>query len=238
MKLVIDCRENIFRPYFKEDVFKNLDIGDIQYLDDDNNIKLIIERKTIDDLKQSILDNRWREQKERLLSAVPSNRIIYLIEGNIMKKTTIKGGSNTLQGALINKMLRDNIFVYKTKNVDESVSFINKMLNKLEKDYDKIFNIDDTEQKETKEYSSIIKIKKKDNYTPELWYKQILLSIPQVSQKISDCIISNYPTLKSLIENVSDEKVLKDLSFETSTGKTRKIGPKLSQKIYLYLHKE
>ena len=237
MKLIIDIRENVFKPHFENEVFQNLDVGDIQFRDSNNDIKLVIERKTIDDLKQSILDNRWREQKERLLSATPNNRIIYLIEGNIMKKTTIKGGSDTLIGALINKMLRDNIFIYKTKDVNESVSFIKKLLSKLEKDYDKIFNGNEDNITQ-RDYSNLIKVKKKDNYTPELWYKQILMSIPQISQKIVNCIISEYPSLKILIEKVVDKNTLTNLTFETNTGKIRKIGPKISEKIYLYLNKE
>jgi len=45
---------------------KNLDIGDIIIYN--GSYKLIIERKTINDLVSSIKDGRYREQKMRLLS--------------------------------------------------------------------------------------------------------------------------------------------------------------------------
>ena len=124
-ELLIDSREKILKEYFHEEHFVNLDVGDI-IIKKNEQIVLVIERKTINDLKCSIVDGRWKEQKTRLLNNIPRERIIYLIEGNILKKTTMKGGSKTLIGATINCMLRDGIKVYKTTNVKETVMFIEK----------------------------------------------------------------------------------------------------------------
>ena len=46
---------------------KNLLVGDINY-EIDNKLVLIIERKTVNDLSQSIKDGRYREQKARIRS--------------------------------------------------------------------------------------------------------------------------------------------------------------------------
>lgn len=229
--LVIDTRENVFKEYFDTDCFQTLDVADI-IIKRDEEIVVAIERKTIDDLKASILDGRWKEQKARLCCSIPRDRIIYLIEGNILKKTTIKGGSTTLIGATINCMLRDNIKVYKTGNVKESVSFIQKIFDSIQKNYEQFFLTN--ENSITSDYTDVIKIKKKDNHNPGVWYKQILLNIPQLSSRVADCIISKYPTLRELLHNF-DENELKNLTYTSNNGKARKIGPKLAQKICLYL---
>ena len=66
----IDYRELKLKKEFESNPifrFKNLDIGDILcYINDE--LKLIIERKTITDLYSSIKDGRYHEQKTRLLS--------------------------------------------------------------------------------------------------------------------------------------------------------------------------
>jgi len=229
-ELLIDIRENVLREHFPAEHFVPLDIADI-IIKRDGDIVLAIERKTIDDLKASILDGRWKEQKLRLCSNVSKDKIFYLIEGNIMKRTTIKGGSNTLIGATINCMLRDKLKVYKTNNLKETVCFIKKMYDSVKKKHDEFFSC---EQKIDIDYANSVKIKKKENHNPKVWYKQVLLNIPQVSSKTADCIISQYPTFKQLYEGI-DKKIIENLTYTTNTGKSRRIGPKLASKVHMYL---
>ena len=76
INLEIDYREKKLIEQFKNNknnknnqnyIISNLDIGDI-IIKYNEYITYIIERKTISDLCSSILDGRYREQKERLLS--------------------------------------------------------------------------------------------------------------------------------------------------------------------------
>ena len=71
MEIIIDNREKDLIELFKNNnvthVNKNLDIGDIQFIIN-NEIIYIIERKTYDDLGASIKDGRYKEQKIRLLA--------------------------------------------------------------------------------------------------------------------------------------------------------------------------
>ena len=88
MTLVIDNREKALITKLKEKniefEIKQLDIGDIQFLDNKNTIKLIFERKTISDLASSILDGRYKEQGFRLdKHSLHNHNIFYIIEGNI-----------------------------------------------------------------------------------------------------------------------------------------------------------
>ena len=75
MKLIIDCRESKLIESCKKLldkynyitlITKNLDLGDIIIQDDDENDKIIIERKTISDLLSSITVGRYNEQSFRL----------------------------------------------------------------------------------------------------------------------------------------------------------------------------
>ena len=97
MIIEIDNREPIIiNEYFSKSInstnstnnlittrLKNLEQGDFIIRDQDENILLIIERKTISDLLSSVKDSRYSEQSERYSQLdIPSNKIIYLIEGD------------------------------------------------------------------------------------------------------------------------------------------------------------
>jgi crossover junction endonuclease MUS81 len=88
MKLVIDNREpkelkTLIQDKIENIELKNLEIGDIIFLDDDDNIVLIFERKSISDLISSIKDGRYSEQSFRLQEyPLHNHNIFYLIEGS------------------------------------------------------------------------------------------------------------------------------------------------------------
>ena len=83
IELVIDNRETELIEKLKEKKIKfsveQLDVGDILYRNGEEVI-LIIERKSVNDLKASICDGRGREQKARLLGSTPKERIMYLLK--------------------------------------------------------------------------------------------------------------------------------------------------------------
>lgn len=240
LKLLIDNRESELKEYFKDKTYVeclNLDLGDICFKKDEE-VLLVIERKTINDLSSSICDGRYREQKTRLLGCFDREKIMYLIEGNINIQTSVKGGISTLVGSLINTQFRDGIKVYKTASIKETIYFIEKLFKKLEEDleifwkYNTVSNV---------EYSATLKIKKKDNVTSDLWFHKQLTLIPQISSKIAEIVTSNYKSVKELvikyetIEDINERKeLLKDLTYMTSTGKSRKIGKKISERIYSF----
>ena len=140
MELIIDNRESL-KDYFLENDFKwckteNLDIGDYIF-NYKSKLVCVIERKTIDDLANSIKDGRYREQKERLLKLYPKNKIMYLIEGDITKPNKSikynKVSKKTIYSSLINVYLRDNISIHRTNNISESIEFLKEMADKIER---------------------------------------------------------------------------------------------------------
>ena len=215
-----------------------MDIGDILFRKDGETV-LIIERKTVDDLKASICDGRNREQKARLLgSGTPLNRIMYVIEGDLTK-TKISGiPTVTLLGSIINTQLRDDIKVYKTSSLSETAVYIIKLLEKLEKDGGEYFK----EGPQTVQYAASLKKSKKANMTPEVWFMCQLSQIPQVTDKVAEVIIAKYPTLMTLLQEYQTtpehlkEKLLSDLQYLLSTGKMRRVGDKISGRIYRFMY--
>lgn len=224
---------------------ENLDIGDIVFKKDDETL-LIIERKTIEDLKASICDGRNREQKARLLgSGLSSNRIMYIIEGDLDQSMTKKVSGlpiSTLLGSLINTQLRDNIKVYKTSSLFETSEYIRKLLDKLNKDVDEYF-IESDQKISASKYSSTLKTSKKANMTPEVWFITQMCLIPQITEKIANEIVKKYENMNNLLKEYTTtpehlkEKLLSDITYKLSCGKKeRRVGDKISKRIYLFLY--
>lgn len=261
ISLIVDTREgDLIKKLASKNIpftVKQLDIGDIVFstcqtekdgVIEPEKVILVIERKSVADLKASICDGRSREQKARLMNGeINIMNILYLIEGNMNKKLTdtISGiPYDTLVGSLINTMLRDNIKIYKTQSMDETVEFLEKLLNKLTKDLDTFFiteQKDKTEKQQVEEYCSVIKHKKSSNLTSNLLYMSTLNQIPRVSSSISSSIVEKYPTLISLVksyENISETEraeMLSDIKYKTASCE-RRIGPAISKKIYEFVY--
>lgn len=275
---VIDNREMKLIELLNKNQFhfntENLDIGDIVFMNSKQPV-LIIERKTIADLRSSICDGRLREQRCRLLQAsgLPPSRIMYIIEGSFEPESNKRLlGSNkkqidtsTLTGSIINMLFRDNIKIHRTNSIEETTKFIIQLFSKIaEPD---IFQTDiqvnkfeDNESKneakneaknESKNeentsisYTSTLHKKKKNNMTPEVWFICQLKMIPQVSDTIANAIIKEYSSLKSLIlkyQSLTEEdrpNLLSSITYDLSTGKKRKIGKVVSERIYDFLYKE
>ena len=247
IELVIDTRERELIENLQKTnkiIVEQLDVGDILFRQDGETV-LVIERKSVSDLKASICDGRGREQKARLLGSTPKHRIMYLIEGSLNKSLDSKISGlpvSTLVGSLVNTQLRDGIKVYKTDSIDESTNFLCKLHDKLMKDGDNYFKEDEEQGVSASKYSSTLKKQKKANMTPQVWLISQLSLIPQVTEKIAIVIAEKYPTVKDLIleyESTPEhlrEKLLTDLKFLLKNGKSRRVGDKISSRIYQFFY--
>jgi ERCC4-type nuclease len=139
MLIKIDNREHdlikqinqliLFIPIFKKltVITENLPLGDI-IISNNNEDKIIIERKSISDLLSSIKDGRYEEQSYRLNGLNhPNHNIYYLIEGDINKQNRFKD-NNVDKLTLYSAMLSLNYFkgfsVMRTFNIEETAIFI------------------------------------------------------------------------------------------------------------------
>jgi len=240
--LEIDYREKCLKEYFEPKSYcniVNLTLGDI-ILKYDNNIILLIERKTAADLAASIRDGRHKEQKYRLLNSdLDTKNILFLIEGELKDMKHGKVDKKTLQGSIINTMFRDGLNIYRTENIDETIYFIKRLIDKTLKDkkcVSKLIN----EVSDTLDYVDTKILTKKKCLTPEVYNQFILLQIPGVSKIFVDTILDKYSSIKKIIQeynNLELEKERENLFTNIELkGKKRKIGKVISKRIYEFLY--
>lgn len=251
--LCVDYRESslieelkkISQPFSIE----NLILGDIVYKS--NGIPVcLIERKTIDDYVASISDGRLKNQSIRIKSMKDDNpnlSIIYLIEGKMPKnagsqetKYRCNITSTALYSSLIGKILRDNFSLYFTGDVAESAFVVKKVLDKLmdlsKKGELSINNMVGTGISNEKDYADTIKLEKKANMTPKMYFTCQLAQIPGMSTNLAEIIFGEYKNMRSIISAYDKLGNVKDrLKLMT---KFDGIGKILSERIYEYVYQE
>jgi len=216
---------------------------------------VIIERKTIKDLAASIKDGRYKEQIIRLKSVHRHpTRVFFLIEGcqyfhQYVKNIGQLGYDSHLYSAFINIMVRDQISILESDDMEDTCRILKKLVEQVEKKYLEIIDQSvvtphlQTVASSNFHYSKTIKSNKKQNVNPQVCFISILSQIPGVSVNFAAFIIEQYPTMSALIEAylaipVEADlrgKLLKDIMCKSDTGKARKLGPIISERIYKYL---
>ena len=265
MSIKIDYREKelfelIQKIIFREKIFddlavetSNLLIGDIVVQGKDEEHSVIIERKTVRDLSASIKDGRYKEQSLRLGSSQYHNHnIIYLIEGSITNSVGFKNtlvDTQSLYGAIISLSLLKGFSIYRSGSVTDTANYICNLARKMnktsvsmyyknvftDKDLEKTIEIPDTPPPK---YEEAIKIQKKDNVTRENIGHIMLCQIPGVSNTTACAIMKEYGNIGELINHINSESCeLYKLTYDTSTGKSRKIPKNVCDKITLFLKK-
>lgn len=232
MKLIIDCRESKLIESCKKIldkynyitlITKNLDLGDIIIQDDDENDKIIIERKTISDLLSSITDGRYNEQSFRLNGIEHENHnIIYLIEGTTKNLTTQK---QMVYSSIFSINYYKGFSVYRSENVDESAYIILNMIYKLNKEKEKISYYPINKEIVEKEYVSVIKKKKNNNITKDNFMCIVLCQIPGINEITASVIAKEYKDISNLIKCIKEnDNCLDNLSYLTTKNQNRKIS--------------
>jgi ERCC4-type nuclease len=153
MIIKIDIRETallqqIYNQVSLVPVFKSIEvktetlpIGDI-IINDGNEDKLIIERKSVSDLLSSIKDGRYEEQSYRLNGLDHHNHnIIYLIEGDINRVNRFKDNNHVEKLTMYSAMFSLNYYkgfsVFRSFSLDETANIVCNMAYKIGKDVTK-----------------------------------------------------------------------------------------------------
>ena len=210
MEFKIDYRERQLLDLLKKDNVNvlSLDVGDI--LISNKNDEIVIERKTVQDFCQSIKDGRYHEQKARLLSNYSPSSIHYIVEGHFdfRDEHVIIFGLNhaILVSSFINTIFRDNINIIFTKDVFETASFIDSLINRMVKYPEKYFEKSKERSNDETINSYINKPKKSENITKKDVFLVQLASIPgvslQIARKLSEhCQIENMTGLVKKINS-------------------------------------
>lgn len=212
---------------------QNLEVGDFIIKESiEGDIRVIIERKTIKDLCASIVDGRFREQKERLKESVnDTSKILYIIEGHKNRMSNSSSGSlskTIIDGSILNLIYRHNYKILQTENESDTFENIVLLYKKIKgSELEMVIN-NESPIKVNK------MIKKGEKIAENIMAIQLSV-IPGVSYNTSCIISSIYKNMKSLIDvynNCEDEekgeKLLKDIQINDK----RRLGVSLSKKIY------
>ncbi len=196
----IDFREKDIIKYCKEMnesnkieiKTENLLLGDI-LID-----KLLIERKTINDLAASILDGRYREQSFRLVKALDEGfKVFYFIEGN-MDLYTGSISKNTLVSTIYS-LTHKGFQVLLTKNSKETAFFILQFAEKMKKNkVDVSANIVECNVS-YENTQGIIQTKKNKNITKDNISVFMLCQIPGISTTTAGILLEKYGHISHMI---------------------------------------
>lgn len=228
MNLEIDYREKDMIKICEKELDQlnftvcNLIIGDFIIKKNDS-ILFVIERKSVKDLCASIIDNRFQEQRSRLIESIKDpKKIIYIIED---KKESYQGISkNTINSAILNLIFKHKYTVIFTDSKQDTMDNIKLLYTKIKES-----------KLELTETIQPIKIIKKSEKINNNIFINMLCIIPSVSSIIAIKIHEKYNTLSdiilayTLIENEGDKKIM--LSNIIINDK-RKVGKAVSEKIY------
>ena len=254
-------------PIFKSLLVKSetLPIGDI-IIADDNEDKLIIERKSLPDLLSSITDGRYEEQSYRLNGLNHHNHnIVYLVEGDLSRTNRfnrLKSDDTleklTLYSAMFSLNYYKGFSVFRSFCLEESATIICNMAYKLEKGNTsgkKSFyqnptsmiepqmeggnNNSETLEQCEKDYVNVIKKVKKENITPDNIGEIMLCQIPGISSVTALAIMEKYKSLPNLIKEIENNNdCLKDITSTNAKGQIRKINKTSIANIVKFLLKK
>lgn len=232
IKYILDTREKHLQEHFTAGKVpfetRQLDLGDVLILYSKGEIQeglseearkllgmgdekaevftVVFERKSYTDLKASMSDGRYREQKARYLK-LPKGMMYYLLEANDPQFKSLD--KKQFLGMYVHTMVRDGLPVFHTSSLEDTFAFLVKIGQTIEE-----FGIKGLEcPVETTQ------IKKKKVEGKEV-YKQQLCCFPGISSVKADAILAVYPNMASLIEAV-----------KAGNFKVKGLGPVLGKKI-------
>lgn len=251
-------------PVFKNIQIKSesLPIGDI-IINDGSEDKIIIERKSVNDLLSSIKDGRYEEQSYRLNGICHHNHnIVYIIEGDLNKINHFKPVNSieklTLYSAMFSLNYYKGFSVFRSFNMQETANIICNMAYKISKDFSKspyyqnkkqieVLNpklsetmlISNNKDGDEKDYVGVVKKVKKENITTDNIGEIMLCQIPGISSVTALAVMKKYETMSNLIKAIEeDAESLKDLSYTNAKGQVRKINKTSISNIVKFLSKK
>lgn len=243
----------------------SLPIGDIIIYDDSRGDKLvekiIIERKSVNDLAASIRDSRYREQSFRLSEcSLHNHNIFYLIEGSFANLGR-RYNKNTLLSAMTSISYHKGFSLYRTFSVAESAEWIVRLADKLHRTDDPpYYGVNDTSviggggggeggeggegggggEGKFDNYSSVIKRIKKNNITRDNIGEIMLMQIPGVSAAAAKAVMATHKNISALLHVLTiTPDALDDIHVgsecQGNPTKKRKLNKTCKANIYNYL---
>lgn len=239
MKIKIDIREHAIIDIIKERnssikiEYVSLDIGDIHICDDEDNIILLIERKTISDLASSITDGRYKEQSYRLHHhSTHNHNIMYIIEGRIMDYNDrfSRVSRKALYSAMMVLQYFKGFSVFRTSSKEETVDYVLQITDKIHREKKKGFYSGGSESSESDSKYPVVHMQKKNNIGKENIDCFMLCQIPGIQQSTANAILEKYSSIRSLFDAYKD-----DPTFLDTIRTPRRLSSKVKENLITFL---
>ena len=201
------------------------------------------------DFGESIKDNRYHEQKQRMKYTLDKNiKIVYLFESffgydTLTKEIEISNlKGNTILSAILSTTLREDYGILLTKTVNETVWLLKEIFTRMLNNSTKYFieteyNIQRKKSNDDINNSLFLKRRKKDNITKDNILIISLSQIPGISEKIAKAISKHFTNMNDFFIKLNklnhNEKInyLKEITYSVKDNKIRKLGKKHSENI-------
>ncbi|ETN83944.1 ERCC4 domain protein [Necator americanus] len=184
----------------------------------------VVERKTWQDLQQSIRMGRYEEQKQRLCRSPMKNRV-YLVEGRFTPEYY------ACEQALATTMVTHGFMIQRTKSPEETAQFLCRITDHLK-------TMTATRQITGISYESLQELSKKANAdtVKDMWIKQLMVC-PGMSSHRAQQVAYRFPSMSSIIEQYSqaEDSLTDSLLSSTVPGVNRRLSVQM-RKFFSVLH--
>jgi ERCC4-type nuclease len=203
---MLDDREHGLRELLPSWPVAHLAVGDIWigYSETQEILEngLIIERKSVADLEASILDNRYREQRSRIMAYATEKKAhaIYIIEGELDRLGHVRLTKQALLKYITRLSIRYHIPVFLTASLKETAELC-KILHDQWTTDPKTF-----EQPATLTYIETRgKTRESNTDDPNVFLATLLQACRGISSTGALAIISVFPSLEALMKGTVEE---------------------------------
>ena len=234
MKLVIDARETRLIELLHDHTSistAQLSLGDAVLINAQDQVVVILERKTLSDLASSISDGRYTEQSQRLLElGVPNHNIIYVVEGDFNQyKQHGRVNRDALRSSLVSLNYYKGFSVMRTTCVADTAAYLAGLLKKVAKG--------ETEGRVphssgTETYSQCQSRTKSANITPATIAEHMLCQIPGINTTTARAILKER-SFRELLDPATND--LSESTYATEGGKSRRFSKSVLASLEQYL---
>lgn len=200
-------------------------------------LDFIVERKKVDDLCHSIKDNRYKDQKLRLMRC-GIQKLIYLIEGDV----NLTDASESIKSAAFTTEILEGFDVQRTRDLTDTVRKYGNLTHAIADYYSMVDCMNGIEKnKACMSYDEFVnKCHDLEKETVSDVFGVQLMQVPQVTEDIALAVLDRYPTVLSLAQAyshlegnlTSQEQLLKGIPIR---NQSKLIGGTISKNIYKFI---